>query len=380
MGDRLRVGILFGGQSGEHEVSLMSAASIWRAIDRERFDPVPIGIARDGLWLVPESFMDAVSRPVLDGIKGQQVALIPQPGHPGLVPVSGGITGSGGIMEYLFSRLDVVFPVLHGPMGEDGTIQGLLELAGVPYVGAGVAASAVGMDKTLMKEMFRSRGLPICKYLSFRRYSWETDRDRIREMVSRELGYPCFVKPANMGSSVGVSKVKIPSDLGDAIDTACLYDHKFLVEEFIAGREIEVSVLGNEEPEASVPGEIRPKREFYDYKAKYREEGSELIVPAPLTPAQEQECRRLAVEAFQAVDAEGLARVDFFLTGEGKVLVSEINTMPGFTKISMYPRLWEASGLSYKALITRLIELGLERYADRSRTRRLYDPDPNGPG
>ncbi len=370
MSKRLRVGILFGGRSGEHQVSLMSAASVWKAIDRERFEPVPIGITLEGRWLVPESFEEAVSTPAL-GENGHRVLLMPEPGFSSLRPLE----DSGGVSEWISSRLDVVFPVLHGPLGEDGTVQGLFELADVPYVGAGVAASAVGMDKVLMKRLFEARDLPICRFLAFRRSRWEREPDRVRGRCRDELGFPCFVKPANLGSSVGISKVNGPGGLDAAIDLACRYDRKFMVEKAVRGRELEVSVLGNENPRASVPGEVRPKREFYDYRAKYSEGESELIVPAELSRETSGRLRQLAVEAFRAIDAEGLARVDFFMAESGEILVNEINTMPGFTHVSMYPRLWEKTGLGYSELLTRLIELGLERHRERARNQTTYDPE-----
>lgn len=374
MGKKIRVGLLFGGRSGEHQVSLMSAASIWRALDRDRFDPIPIGITLEGQWLVPESFERAVSEGSL-AEAGQRVLMVPEPDGGYLRPLG----ENTGLVEWLCSRLDVVFPVLHGPLGEDGTVQGLLELADVAYVGAGVAASAAGMDKELMKRLFAARGLPHCAFLAFRRSLWEKDPQAVRRATIEEIGFPCFVKPANLGSSVGISKIKDVSGLDRAVDLACRYDRKFLVEAAVQGRELEVSVLGNESPRSSVVGEVRPLGEFYDYRAKYTEGGSELVVPAQIDSRVKRELQDLAIEAFRAIDAEGLARVDFFLTGDQEILVNEINTMPGFTSVSMYPRLWEASGISYNELLTRLIQLGMERHSDRARNQRVFDPSVSGP-
>ncbi|MCS7050204.1 MAG: D-alanine--D-alanine ligase [Thermomicrobium sp.] len=354
---KIRVAVIFGGQSGEHDVSLRSAQAILRHIDRERFDVLPIGITREGRWLVggdPLRELAAYSRLPLE------------PGDEGMPPTAGRVQQST-VPEPLWTgAVDVVFPVLHGPYGEDGTIQGLLELAGVPYVGCGVLASAVAMDKPTAKRLFASVGLEQARWLVFTRSAWMGERQQLIERVERELGYPCFVKPANLGSSVGVSKVRRREELVEAVERAGGYDRRILVEEAIDARELEVSVLGNDEPIASIVGEIVPSREFYDYEAKYVDSGSRLLIPAPITVEQAETVRRMALEAFRVIDGAGMARVDFFLERPtGRILINEVNTIPGFTAISMYPKLWEASGLCFRDLITRLIELGLERFQER---------------
>jgi D-alanine-D-alanine ligase len=370
---RIRVGVIFGGRSGEHEVSLASAASVLSAIDPARYEVVPMGIAKDGQWVVGGDPLRALAEAA-----GVPIALPPAPAAPdrrasqalARVPTAGGLPAG------VAARLDVVFPVLHGPYGEDGTLQGLLELADVPYVGAGVLASAVGMDKATMKAVFRAHGLPVVAHVVLRDHEWAATPGAWRRRVADELGYPCFVKPANLGSSVGISKVTAARALDAAVDAAFTHDRKILVERGIAGREIEVSVLGNDAPEASVPGEILPGREWYDYEAKYTDGVAKLLIPAPLSSGLAAEFRRLAVAAFHAIDAAGLARVDFFLDTDEQIWVNEINTIPGFTRFSAYPRLWEASGLAYPALVDRLIALALERHA---RKRRLGSPAPPGP-
>jgi D-alanine-D-alanine ligase len=360
---KLRVGIVFGGRSGEHEVSLASAASVLAAIDRSRYDVVPMGIARDGHWLVGGDPLRALVEAA-----GLRLALPPAPAA-GATPAGettlARVQTAGGLPAGLAARLDVVFPLLHGPYGEDGTVQGLLELADLPYVGAGVLASAVGMDKATMKAVFRAHGLPIVPHLVVLRHEWAAGREAIAGRVAEELGFPCFVKPSNLGSSVGISKVRAAPELGDAVAAAFAHDRKILVERGVAGREIEVSVLGNDRPEASVPGEVRPGKDWYDYEAKYTEGIATLLIPAPVSAGLVAEFRSLAVRAFRAVDAAGLARVDFFLEDDARIWVNEINTMPGFTRTSAYPRLWEASGLPYPRLVDRLIALALEREAQK---------------
>ncbi len=351
---RLKVALVFGGRSGEHEVSLRSGASVAAGL-RPRHDVLCVLVDKAGRWLLQEG-----EEPRAAG--GEPVFLAPVPGD-------GRLRRLADARE--LARPDVFFPVLHGPYGEDGTVQGLFELAAVPYVGAGVAASAAAMDKALMKALFARAGLPQVDY----RVLLRRDRDAERRALD-ELGLPVFVKPANLGSSVAVSKVKTAEALGKALDAAFAYDRKVLVEQGVDAREVEVSVLGNDEPEASVPGEIAPDREFYDYDSKYAAGSrTELKIPAPLEPAAADEVRRLGVAAFRAVDAAGYARVDFFLEkATGRLLVNEINTIPGFTSISMYPKLWEATGLAYADLLARLVALGLERHAARAALRTDYGP------
>jgi D-alanine-D-alanine ligase len=356
----IRIGVIFGGRSGEHEVSLASAASVLGAIDRSRYEIVPMGIGKDGQWLVGGDPLRALAE-----ASGTRLALPPPlPADTRAEATAlARVATTGGLPAGLAGRLDVVLPLLHGPYGEDGTVQGLLELADLPYVGAGVLASAVGMDKATMKAVFRAHGLPIVPHLVVLRHVWQADPDAIARTVPDATGYPCFVKPSNLGSSVGISKVRRAGDLRDAVDAAFAHDRKVLIERGIAGREIEVSVLGNDRPEASVPGEVLPGREWYDYEAKYTEGIAKLVIPAPIPDELAGEFRRLAVAAFCAIDAAGLARIDFFLEGEDRIWLNEINTIPGFTRLSAYPQLWEASGLSYPRLIDRLIELALERHA-----------------
>ncbi len=363
---RLRVGVVFGGRSREHEVSLASAASVLGAIDRTRYEVVPMGIARDGRWLVGGDPLRALAERA-----GITLALPPGPAEA--APRTEGGTDlaraetAGGLPAGVAASLDVIFPVIHGPYGEDGTLQGLFELADLPYVGAGVLGSAVGMDKATMKAVFRAHGLPVVPHLVVREPEWAADGTTIAGRVVRELGYPCFVKPSNLGSSVGISKVRAAADLASAVEGAFAHDRKILIERAAVGREIEVSVLGNDRPEASVPGEVLPGKEWYDYEAKYTDGIAKLVIPAPLPPELSEQFRRLAVAAFRAIDAAGLARVDFFLEGDDRIWVNEINTIPGFTRFSAYPRLWEASGLPYPRLIDRLIELALERHAQKRR-------------
>ena len=385
---KLKVGVLFGGRSGEHEVSLLSAASVVNAIDKSRFDVVPIGISKAGQWLTAghaEQLLggkheqcnlragDPQSTPGAAVLaSGQGVIVPPMPSADSIVPFAQqAVTAKSDASPSI--HVDVIFPVLHGTFGEDGTIQGLLELADIPYVGAGVLGSAVGMDKDVMKKLFIAAGLPIVKHVTVRRSAWEKDAKKMRRQIEQKLKYPVFVKPANLGSSVGISKVHDAKELAPALALAAQFDCKIVVEQGVGGkkqkaREIEVSVLGNDEPVASIAGEIVPSAEFYDYAAKYLDEGSKLMIPARLTKAKMKEVQRLAVEVFQAVDCSGLARVDFLMEPKtGKVYVNEINTMPGFTAISMYPKLWAASGVRYTGLITRLIELALERHQEKKK-------------
>jgi D-alanine-D-alanine ligase len=368
MASKLRVGIVFGGQSGEHEVSLAGAASVMAAIDRSRFDVLPIGIARDGRWLVGGDPLRVLGEQAARLALGSGSAdaeikreLLERAAHADPGAALARMESSEGLPPGLRTSLDVVLIMLHGPQGEDGTVQGLLELAGIPYTGAGVLGSAVGMDKVAMKDIFRAHGLPVVEYALVRRHEWERDRSRIEEDVAGAIGFPCFVKPANLGSSVGISKVKAAEDLPAAIARAAAHDRRILVERAVGGREVEVAVLGNDAPVASVPGEVCYAGEWYDYETKYGSGQTTFKVPASLPPATTDLVRELAIRAFQAVDCAGMARVDFFIETSGSVLVNEINTIPGFTQTSAYPRLWEASGLPYPELIARLIELGLER-------------------
>lgn len=368
MSRKLRVAVLFGGRSGEHEVSLMSAESIMRALDPFKYEVIPIGIAKDGRWLIGRDPLGALKEGVRERLPAGLIptAFWPDPAQPGLITADLGdapsATASGR------ESFDVVFPVLHGPYGEDGTIQGMLELANVPYVGSGVAASGASMDKIMMKDLFRAAGLPVLDYVAVKRKNIDSRFDEIRQTIEDRLGYPCFVKPANLGSSVGITKVKSPNDLRAALLEAARYDRKIIIEKAAIGyREVECSVLGNDEPETSILGEIVPGGEFYDYNAKYIDDTSELIIPARVSENTAARVRELAAAAFLAVDAAGLARVDFFVHSETEeIYINEINTMPGFTRISMYPKLWEATGLSYSELIDRLIELALERHQDKN--------------
>jgi len=363
---RLRVGVLFGGRSTEHEVSVLSAQSIMAALDQARYEVLPLYIDKEGRWLLGES----IPKLVRGDAARKYVYLPPDPTQHALVPAQlDGIKPGGPIPP-----LDVVFPVFHGLNGEDGTVQGVLELANVPYVGAGVLASALGLDKIYMKRAFAAAGLPVVDYLPITRREFEHAPDRFLDLVEARLGYPCFAKFANSGSSVGTSKAHNRAELLQGLRQAGAFDRKLLVERAINARELEISVLGNDQPEASVVGEIIPAHEFYDYDAKYLEEGSQLLIPAPIAPALAQQVTGLALRAFTAVDAAGMARVDFFLERDSdRIYLNELNTIPGFTRISMYPKLWEASGLPYPKLVDRLIELALERFADKQRSQTAID-------
>ena len=361
---RLRVGVIFGGRSGEHEVSLASAASVIRALDPEKYEAVPIGIGKDGRWFIGTP----VHKMLPDVLRqGQRVMLSADPNVAALMPLEE--RGSG------TQRVDVIFPVLHGTYGEDGTVQGLLDLAGLPYVGSGVIGSAVGMDKDMQKRLFLQARLPVGEFLAILRSEWENGRQRILKAIAKKFRFPLFVKPATLGSSVGMTKVHKREELPAALDLAAEFAQKILVERNMRGREIEVSVLGNDEPRASVPGEIIPHREFYDYTAKYLEEGTRLEIPAKLTKAQVQRFQEYAVRAFRCSECRGMARVDFFLERpSGRIYLNELNTIPGFTSISMYPKMWEASGLGLPQLIDRLIELALADHRERARLKFIYQP------
>ena len=374
---KLRVGIIYGGRSGEHEVSIASAAAVVQNLDKQRYEAIPIRIEKDGRWIIADrlpassSAADVIEQSRAQtaqrlGRGGREAHLVAHPGDEQIMTIERGnspmITGLA---------VDVVFPVLHGPYGEDGTVQGLLELANIPYVGAGVLASAVGMDKAMAKLVFTAKGLPQTKYLVVLRNEWTAAAAKITKDVSSKLGYPVFVKPANLGSSVGISKVKSDTDLPAAIDLAAEFDRKIVIEAAVPNaREIEIAVLGNETPEVSAPGEVIPSREFYDYEAKYLDDHSRTIIPAELPAKVTAEVKRLAIEVFRAVDCAGMARVDFLMDGgSGTLYVNEINTIPGFTTISMYSKMWAASGVPYPELLDRLITLARERHAEKQQIR-----------
>ncbi len=362
---RLRVGILFGGRSGEHEVSVVSAASVIRALDTEKYEAVPIGITKDGRWLVGAAAQKMTEQKMLPELlkTGERVVLPPDPSASALVPLSPGNAQPS-------IKVDVIFPVLHGTFGEDGTVQGLLDLAGVPYVGSGVLGSAVGMDKDVQKRLFHEAKIPIVDFLSVSRHEWEKNRGKTLVAIKKKFRFPLFVKPATLGSSVGMTCVHEAAELPAAMDLAASFALKIIVERAIRGREIEVAVLGNEDARASVPGEIIPHREYYDYSAKYLESGSRIEIPAKLSKKQIAQFQEYAIRGYKSIECAGMARVDFFLERTTKKIhLNEINTIPGFTSISMYPKMWEASGVPYTKLITRLIELALEQHAEKSRTK-----------
>jgi D-alanine-D-alanine ligase len=379
IGKKRCVGVLFGGRSGEHEVSLASARSIMENMDQDRYDIVPIGITKEGEWIVGRDPMKALT----SGLTAQSspAALLADPSRRGLwnitLPAEEQRVQAPVQAEALnavrLAELDVVFPVLHGTFGEDGTVQGLLELAGVPYVGCGVLASASAMDKAIAKSIFVAQGLPVPPYLVVKRKTWRKEPAELIAVITSSLDMPIFVKPANLGSSVGVSKVHNLDELAPALDLAARYDRKIVVEQGIDAREIEVSVLGNDDPIASVPGEVIPCREFYDYRAKYIDEDSELLIPAPLDKEMTLRVQQMAIDAYKALDCAGMARADFLLDRvTGDLWVNELNTIPGFTQISMYPKLWEATGIPYAELIDRLIDLAVERFEDKSQSETSY--------
>jgi len=377
--------VIYGGRSGEHEVSLASAAAVFKNLDPARYEAIPIKIEKDGRWSLPDrppaidkaaDVIHEIQTPQLEADDRRETHLVARPGGDTLVTLASSTRAvepaRSGQVAVSGVKLDVVFPVLHGPYGEDGTVQGLLELANVPYVGAGVLASAVGMDKAAMKLAFAAKGLPICDYEVVLRRDWQHDERATLQTVVDRLGFPVFVKPANLGSSVGISKAKHVAELRTAIKLAGEFDRKVVVEAAVPkAREIEVAVLGNDEPEASLPGEIIPSGEFYDYEAKYLNADSRDVIPAPLPERLTQEIRSLAVAAFKALDCAGMARVDFLLAddGSGSLYVNELNTIPGFTTISMYSKMWAASGVSYPQLIDRLIALAIERHAEKQQLR-----------
>jgi len=367
---KIRVGIIFGGRSGEHEVSFCSASSIIKAIDKDKYIVVPIGITKEGRWISPHDSELALQSGKIEG--KNSVILLNDSFSKSLICIDNNqrLDKSSAL-----EKLDLIFPALHGPYGEDGTVQGLLELANIPYVGAGVAASAISMDKELMKIIFKQKDLPVLKWMTVKRKEWQKDKEKISSIIQNDFEYPLFVKPTNLGSSVGITKVLKKKELEKAIDLASSYDRKILIEEGLEEvREIECSVLGNDEPWASVVGEVKPAGEFYDYDSKYIDKKTQLIVPADLPDEVSQDVQRIALRAFKAVDAAGMARVDFFVSKkENKIHLSEINTIPGFTSVSMYPRLWEASGISYPDLIDQLIQLALERHRDKNQNKISYE-------
>jgi D-alanine-D-alanine ligase len=376
MTKKVRVGLIFGGRSGEHEVSLMSARGVMSAIDKTRYEVVPIGITKEGRWLASGDPMKALTSGAID--ESSPAALLAEPSQRGLMRLDEEVRKQA-LTAIQVSPLDVIFPILHGPYGEDGTVQGFLEMAGIPYVGAGVTASAVGMDKVVFKDIMRAHGMPLVPSIVIKRKTWEQEPEATVARVEAEIGYDCFVKPASLGSSVGISRAHGRSELKAALAEAARYDRKLIVEVALNAREIEVSVLGNDEPIASVPGEVVPSNEFYDYAAKYLDGKSELLVPAPIPSETAELAQKLAIEAFLAIDCAGMARVDFLLDrNRGDLCLNELNTLPGFTAISMYPKLWEASGISYSELIDRLIQLALERYADKSRSATSYQAPKKG--
>jgi len=357
---RLRIGVLFGGRSGEHEVSLASAASVIRGLDPDKYEAVPIGISKEGHWLIGSSAQKLLPDVLRNG---QRIVMAADPTDAALIPLDRSSSGMG-------QRLDVVFPVIHGTYGEDGTIQGLLDLAGLPFIGAGVLGSAIGMDKDVAKKLLQHAKIPVVPWVTVYRADWERDPQSALKQIEKKFRYPVFVKPATLGSSVGMTKVHSRKELAPALDLASEFAMKILVERAVEAREIEVSVLGNHDPKASVAGEIVPHREFYDYTAKYLEEGTALIIPAKLRPAQVKKIQQLAVTAFRTLELSGMARVDFFLEKKGgRLFLNEVNTIPGFTSISMYPKLWEATGIPFRELIDRLISLALEVHQEKARTK-----------
>jgi D-alanine-D-alanine ligase len=368
---KLKVGLLFGGRSGEHEVSLMSARSISKALNPDKYEVTQIGIYHDGSWYTGDNLVDRMAEGKIQGLTA--VTLLADPARRGLYKILQ--TSTGEQLEKI-TDLDVIFPILHGTYGEDGTVQGLLELSETAYVGAGVLGSSLGMDKGVFRDVMRANGIPVVETLVVLRDEVEKGIESVIQKAEELAPYPLFIKPANLGSSVGITKCRNRSDLVEGLLEAARFDRRILIERGVNAREIEVSVLGNDQPIASIPGEIRPAADFYSYEAKYFDENSELIIPASIPFEISDEVRRLAVKAYQAIDCAGLARVDFLLDKDtGEVILSELNSLPGFTQISMYPKLWEASGLPYPELVDKLIELALERRAERDRTEWRYRCD-----
>ncbi|MBL7155027.1 MAG: D-alanine--D-alanine ligase [Candidatus Portnoybacteria bacterium] len=363
---KLKVAVLFGGKSGEHEVSLISARSVINALNKKKYEIFPIGITKQGQWIARPDVLKLLESKSAQ-IKKLPPALLSSPDKKELVIVK---ARQSGVMKYTPQKIDVILPILHGPYGEDGTLQGMLEMADIPYVGSGVLGSALAMDKIVMKMIFAQNSLPICQYHWFNRRDWQINQNQIIRRIERNLQYPCFVKPANLGSSVGITKAHQRKELKQGIEEACQYDRRIIVEDGVNCREIECSVLGNEEPIVSVPGEIIPNREFYDYQAKYIDDKSQLIIPAKLTQKQKRQIQEMAKKAFVSLDLAGMARADFFIRKEdSRIFIDEVNTIPGFTQISMYPKLWQASGMKYSELLDRLIRLALERYQEKKKNK-----------
>jgi len=360
---KTRLGLVYGGKSAEHNVSLQTALAVTKALDTEKFDIHPIYITEKGEWVRGPQLTEPVSNVKMLQFEQTGQTFSPAVLNRDMFP------GEADVKE---DSIDVVFPLLHGPNGEDGTIQGMLELLNVPYVGNGVLASSAGMDKVVMKHLFAQAGLDQAKYVSFVKKTWSQSKEESYDQVEAELGYPCFVKPANLGSSVGISKCRNREELDQAFELAFQYDRKIVVEEGVIGREIELGVLGNDEPVCSVAGEIAPKKDFYDYKAKYEDGDTDLIIPASLTEDEYETMRSMAVKAFQAIDGSGLVRADFFLTNEGRVLINEVNTMPGFTPFSMFPLLWKQSGVEYAELIEKLVALAIERHEEKQQIKHTF--------
>lgn len=369
---KIRVALLFGGRSSEHEVSLTSALSILKHIDQKKYSVLPIKISKEGQWQVLSNIKALNSYQALESSKGSLV-LVGDSQTKGLIKLEKAVPDAS-VEDWSREPVDVVFPILHGTFGEDGRVQGLLDLANIPCVGAGVLASALGMDKIVMKQLFLQNDLPTADFLYFLRRDWHQSGEMILKGIQKEVGFPCFVKPANTGSSVGVSKAHHEKELIESIDLACVYDRKIIVEKGIDGRELECAVLGNDDPKASVVGEIVPCHEFYDYEAKYLLDGSKILIPADIPDPISKNAQAMSIAAFKALDCAGMARVDFLLEKKtDRVFINEINTIPGFTPISMYPKLWEASGVSYSELIDRLIELALDRYRDLNQSKFFRD-------
>jgi D-alanine-D-alanine ligase len=365
---KLKIAVIFGGRSGEHEVSLMSARSVLGALDQDKYLVTQIGITHEGSWFAGEGVLEAMLSGEVEGLT--PVTILPDPDRRGLLAIKS--SGQGETLEH-YADLDVVIPVLHGSFGEDGTLQGLLEIAGLAYVGAGVLGSSLGMDKGVFKDVMRANGIPVVDALVIPRSKLDADIDTVLSQAEALAPYPLFTKPANMGSSVGISKCRSRSDLLEGMMEAARFDRRILVERGVDAREIEVSVLGNDAPLASIPGEIEPAAEFYSYDAKYHDDRSKLYIPAPISAELAEEARALAVRAYKAIDCAGMARVDFLMDRKtGDLYLNEVNTIPGFTEISMYPKLWEATGLSYSNLVNRLVELALERKTERDRTEWRY--------